>query len=333
MKPLYVAAFSLAVLLPAALNAQSVISARSGLIHATEGVVFVNDQKVETRGTNFPEVKERSVLRTEEGRAEILLNPGVFLRLGENSSFRMITNRLTDTRVELLTGAAIVEADEIAKDTAITIVAKDAAVTLRKAGIYRFDFDPARLRVYSGEANVEIGGKVIEVSGGKMLAFEGESAAVVVKFDKEWSDPLNRWSRRRGEYIAMANASAAKSLHDRGYSRRSSMWYWNPYFGMMTFVPGVGTIRSPYGYQFWSPVTVVNLFYVPVMPRYGWDNGGFGGGIAMPRSAGGYSGTVAAAPSRGASPAAAASSGSTAASGAGSSSIGRGSAGGGGRQR
>ena len=49
---------------------------------------------------------------TEEGLAEVLLPPGFTLRLGENSSIRMITNRLIDTRVELSTGSAIVDALE-----------------------------------------------------------------------------------------------------------------------------------------------------------------------------------------------------------------------------
>jgi hypothetical protein len=95
----------------AALAQSAVISARSGLIHYVEGQVYVGDQLVETKFGVFPEVKENQQLKTEEGRAEVLLTPGVFLRLGENSSFRMITNRLIDTRLEFLSGRAIVEAE------------------------------------------------------------------------------------------------------------------------------------------------------------------------------------------------------------------------------
>src|SRR5579885_3579285 len=87
--------------------AQQAISARSGMVHYVEGKVFAGDQPVEGKFGNFPQVQEKQVLRTEEGRAEILLTPGVFARVGENSSFRMITNRLIDTRLELLKGTAI----------------------------------------------------------------------------------------------------------------------------------------------------------------------------------------------------------------------------------
>src|SRR6202044_3552791 len=106
--------------LPAA--AQSVISAKSGLLSYVEGQVKLNDQPVEFSTTRFADVKENSIVTTLDGRAEVLLTPGVTLRMGENSSLRMITNRLVDTRVELLTGSAVVEADMISKDTSVTVV-------------------------------------------------------------------------------------------------------------------------------------------------------------------------------------------------------------------
>ena len=81
-------------------SGQSVISARSGLVHYVEGQVTIDDKAVDVKYSQFPEVKENQVLKTEDGRAEVLLNPGVFLRVAENSSFRMVSNRLTDTRVE-----------------------------------------------------------------------------------------------------------------------------------------------------------------------------------------------------------------------------------------
>src|SRR5579864_6539626 len=93
--------------------AQQAISARSGMIHYVEGKAFAGDQQIDEKLGTFPQVKENQVFRTTEGRAEVLLTPGVFLRLGENSSFRMITNRLVDTRVEFLTGSMILESDDV----------------------------------------------------------------------------------------------------------------------------------------------------------------------------------------------------------------------------
>lgn len=68
-------------------SAQSVISAKSGVVHYVEGRAFLNDQLVETKFGEFPDLKENQVLRTEEGRAEVLLTPGVFLRVEKTLRF------------------------------------------------------------------------------------------------------------------------------------------------------------------------------------------------------------------------------------------------------
>src|ERR1051325_3067877 len=114
--------------------AQTVIGANSGVINWVEGDVYLGDKLYTMQPSQFGEVKENMVLRTEEGRAEVLLPPGVFFRLGEKASFKMISNRLIDTRVELLTGSGIIEIDDIAKDSPVTMVLKSATVTLNKAG-------------------------------------------------------------------------------------------------------------------------------------------------------------------------------------------------------
>jgi hypothetical protein len=285
--------------------AQSVISAHSGLIHYIEGQVYLGDTQVETKAGTFPEVKENAQLRTGEGRAEVLLTPGVFLRLGENSSFRMVTNRLIDTRLEFLSGSAVVEAADIPKDNSVTVVYKEAAVHFPKKGIYRFDASPGQLRVYDGEAEVTAGDKNIQVKEGHELAFD---TLAVNNFDKKVGDTLNRWSERRAEYIAMANVSAANSVRTSAmyggdvysslgyggygyggygygmggyglgpYDGFGGGWFFNPYFGMFTFVPGMmGAFYSPYGYRLWSPFDVY-MAYMPGM-YYGFGPNYYGGG-------------------------------------------------------
>ena len=69
--------------------AQSVISAKSGVINYTEGEVFAADQAVEVKNGKFPDWKKDQLLRTAEGRAEVLLTPGVFLRIAENSKLTL----------------------------------------------------------------------------------------------------------------------------------------------------------------------------------------------------------------------------------------------------
>jgi len=354
MKPVWSVTLALAVLAMVAvpLYAQPVVSAKSGLVSYVEGKVFVGDQEVQPSLTSFPDVKENMVLHTTEGRAEILLTPGVFLRVGENSSFRMITNRLIDTRLELLTGSAVVEADEVAKDTNLTIVANKATILIAKHGLYRFDMEPARLKVFDGIASVTTGAQTTPVAAGKMLSLDSETASVE-KFDKEATDALDRWSKRRAENVAMANVSSAKQVHDYGCTNYGTNfanpvgvpqdspcynpcggWRYNPWYGMVTYIPCGGNIYSPYGYRYWSPYTVARIYYMPpVLSRSG--GGGLGRGVggyypSMGSSSGGYSGAVASTSSVGASSGAMSSSGSTASSSAGASSAGHGGGGAGG---
>jgi uncharacterized membrane protein YgcG len=299
MKPVWMAGFLAVILALSAIPAlaQPVISAKSGLISYVEGKVYLSDQIVEPSPTHFPDVKENAEVRTSEGRAEVLLTPGVVLRLGENSSFKMLTNRLIDTRLEMLTGSAVVEADEIAKDTNVTLVLKDGTVLLDKKGLYRFDTAPARLKVFEGLASAQVAGQNFEVAGGKMLGLGGTIASVE-KFDKEDTDSLDNWSKRRGELLAMANVSSAKQVHDwgcAGYGYGPSYgtsygtpfvtpvtpgspgsisqpcplnpcapsWRYNQWYGLITYVPCSMMAWSPYGYQYWAPQTVMRAYNSP----------------------------------------------------------------------
>ena len=120
---------------------QSVISAHSGTIQFTEGQVNLNGTAVQPKFGEFPDVKTDGVLSTADGRAEILLTPGVFLRIGENSSFKMISNQLSNTRLEIQSGQAMVQVSELLADNSITVAFHGADVSLSKSGLYRFDSD------------------------------------------------------------------------------------------------------------------------------------------------------------------------------------------------
>ncbi len=81
----------------------------------------------------------------------------------------MLTNRLIDTRVELLTGTHILEVAEIQKDNNLTLVAKDATVVITKRGLYRFDVDQSHIKVFEGVLGVTVNGQSTLVGSGKML--------------------------------------------------------------------------------------------------------------------------------------------------------------------
>jgi FecR protein len=161
-----------ALVFSAAAWGQSVISAHSGVIHYVEGQVTVDGAAIHPKSTEFLDVKPDQLLATEDGRAEILLTPGVFLRLPENSSARMISNSLADTRLEIVSGSALFEVGQLLRNNAITIEVRGVEIALPKQGLYRIDTDPARLRVFEGEARVTAASGKIDVKRGREVALD-----------------------------------------------------------------------------------------------------------------------------------------------------------------
>ena len=172
----------------------------------------------------------------------------------------MLTNRLIDTRVELLTGTHIVEVAEIQKDNNLTLVVKDATVVITKRGLYRFDVDQSRIKVFEGVLGVTVNGQSTLVGAGKAMDTD---TASVEKFDKEATDAMDHWARRRAELIAMANASSAKQVHDYGCSPNSNFrggqqcranspcnnpcnsWRYNPWYGLSPTSRAAPTSTAP----------------------------------------------------------------------------------------
>jgi len=286
------AAVALAAFSPALVLGQSVISAHSGTIHYTEGQVLLDGNAIQSKFGEFPEVKPGQVLAAQDGRAEVLLTPGVFLRLAENSSFTMVTNQLSNTRLEIKSGTAMIEVGELLQDNAIAVAFHGSDISLGKRGLYRFDSDPNRFRVYEGEASI------VTASSDPMVIRKGHEIVLGDKleaqtFDTKNTDDFYRWSARRDEYVAQANISAAKSARDSGYSGMGyngtgyngagmtpglGSWAFNPWFGMFTYLPFDGTYFSPFGYGFYSPYAVGGL-YGPYSPYLLGGGGGTSAGI------------------------------------------------------
>ena len=275
---------------PGTVSGQQIISAKAGLLHYFEGDVYINERnasddtertKVSQSKTEFVQLKEGQLFSTENGRAEILLAPGMFLRMGENCAIKFLSVRLdepTDGPMVLVpfnekNCVIVFDFLDIPKDISFWFGYRDERLNdwwlfnIQKRGVYHFTTNgpntSAMLRVLSGEVNTdEFGGKLPK---GKALILARETkvrtdyliatAPRVVKLEKNFSDEIIRWSKRRNSYLAAANVWAAKNVFE-GSSRNSwqnNFWYWNPYFGMYTFIPGRGNIDSYWGFRFFYP--------------------------------------------------------------------------------
>ena len=229
--------------------------ARPGSLNYVEGQASLEGQSLGPEAIGKTELHAGQSLETQAGKAELLLTPGVFFRLGDNSSATMISLTLTNTELRLDKGEATVEVAELHPENNVVIAEGAAKTRLSKTGFYDFDAEHDIVRVYQGEANIEVNGHKIKVENDHQLAFNAGASMTPEKFNKEQDqDDLYRWSSLRSSYLAEANVDRAQD-HQEGYWYGAG-WDWDPYYAAYTFIPGDGIFYSPFGWGFYSPFDV-----------------------------------------------------------------------------
>ena len=255
-----------------------------GTVNYLEGKVSIDGNPLSTTQMGEAALASDQTLETMGGKAEILLSPGVVVRVGSNSELRMVSPELVNPRVEVVRGEAIVEVDQKPKDASIDILERGADASLLKEGLYRFDSDEGRIGVIDGRVRVSDNGAEKEFGKGKEVVLTAGPLRPV-SFNRKAQDDLYRWSSVRSSYLAEANAATAQNVY-MGYAPYwGTGWYWNPYFSAWSWLPGNGFFYSPFGYPFYSPGYVIyrpyrSFGHPGFVPRAGFRAGGhYGGGF------------------------------------------------------
>lgn len=211
--------------------AQYVVSAQAGTIHFTLGDVYLDGQLLQKGRLVFPLLKDRQVLQTGHGRVEVLLAPGVFLRLGQQSALRMLDNRLENTLLVVQKGRALVEVVELVKDGRIQIQCGDSRSEFKKTGLYRVDADAEDLRVFAGEAEVVAGDQKVSAGRGLRVSLGGTLAVAV--FSRKSFDALYKWAARRSFELFLENLPSSRTSGKKptNWVYTSLGWFWNPDYG------------------------------------------------------------------------------------------------------
>lgn len=279
-----------------------VVSAKAGVVDVVEGEATVMRAKpfaTPDMLISGDELLTGDTVRTgPSGRAEVLLNPGSYLRLGEGSEFVFLFDSESGNRIKLLRGSAVIEAS--AMDDLIFVETPRAKFELARVGLYRFKV------AQDGKAEVAVRkGRVLTsnttIKEGKRAVVEG-STATIAKLNKQDLDSLDDWSKNRAKALIAANSR----LFNRGLARVLGMsfmynsWIYDPFCKCYTFLPFSGGFASPYGGNY----SVCNPYWSYYSNR-GYNNGGsYGGGSngsGQPTSGGGSGGGSGSggAPSRG----------------------------------
>lgn len=274
--------------------------ARPGTLNYIEGQAAIGGQALTPSSVGSTELQAGQSLTTQHGKAEMLLTPGVFVRLGDNSSVQLVSPGLANTELRVERGRAMVEVAEIYRANDLRVDQGGASIQITKRGLYDFDAERNQVRVFDGKAVVEEDGRKVDLKGGHALSLNVTDKVKAQGFEKNaYEDELYRWSSLRSSYLAEANVDAARTYVVGGPGWYGAGWYWDPWFSAYTFIPGDGFFYSPFGWGFYSPAFVYGApFY-----RYGGYRrfgpyyrppqavGGFrSGGPVAPRATGGFSG-------------------------------------------
>jgi len=243
-----------------------------GTLNYVEGEASIGDQALDAKSVGVADLQNGQVLETGNGKAEILLTPGVYLRLGSNSSVKMISTSLTNTQVALNSGEAMLEVDQLYKENDIRISQPGANTRVVKTGLYDFDATNQDVRVLEGKAIVSADDRNTTVKKNHEVALNnaklkarGFDAKAVTQ-----NDDLYRWSSLRSEYLSEANVDTARLYYANGWYGPGWWgpgWYWDPWFAGFTFIPGGGFFYNPFGWGFYSPLVV---YRAPVVVGRGY---------------------------------------------------------------
>lgn len=278
-----------------------VISAKAGGVNYVEGAVTIL-RKAGKSGYLLKNDKLEigdKVTTGRGGKAEILLNPGSYVRLAENSEFEFITTSLDDLKLKLTRGSAMLEV-YAGDDFRVIVNTPGAQFYIAKSGVYRVDAPggaAAKIEVWEGRAQIGDANATV-IKEGREASVSGSQVAVA-KFDRDEKDALEDWSRTRAKELAKVNARLEKkALRDTLISSYSSngwnvydsfgLWIYDASFSGFCFLPFGSGWYSPYGYNYgwnmWRIKVPQYIYNPPVNPTIGGGGTSNGNGTSNDRT-------------------------------------------------
>src|SRR5215470_12465484 len=195
---------------------QFIVSTKAGVVNYVQGASTVK------AATTAPAGKE--IGTGPGGAVELLLNPGSYLRMGENSRVILEKVELYDIAIRILEGSMVVEANGFNKDLPLHVSTGDLKMEIIKDGIYLFA--DGKVVVVDGKIR-DAGNGLVYGKGYQISDDQGYRAQKV----KTFTTALELWSQKRDEEISRANLNVARSLRSTPNLPIGSLldvWFWYP---------------------------------------------------------------------------------------------------------
>ncbi len=246
-----------------------VISAHAGGVNAVTGraAMRAHGNTDWQQLTTKEDLETGDVVRTGlDGRVEVLLNPGSYLRMGEDSELELTNNSFENLEVRLTRGTAIVEvtgADD--SELLINISTPHTRMAIVRRGLYRVNVvpgDATELIVRKGRVMLQP--THTKIKGGNKVVFNENSFSVAkLRNADKTKDSIEVWSKDRAQTLARANSrlnpqivySLVSAYGSNGWIANSvarGVWLYEAGGRCFTFYPFSIGWDSPYGLAYMS---------------------------------------------------------------------------------
>ncbi len=242
--------------------------ARLNFLSGKAFVQRATDLDFEEGIVNMP-IAEGDRINTTDGRAEIFMGIGSFLRLdrGTKLDFQSLPRRTSElTRLQLWAGSTYISIRRLDKENTFEISTSDVSIYILDQGLYRIDVRENReteIFVFRGMAEAAgEGGSVLLKSGERLEASQGYFPSGATPFTVTAADSFDRWSEYREDLLGhrLSQRYLSEELSDFEYELASQgRWMYMPPYGYVWIPSGMGLSWQPYRYGRW-------IWY----PRAGW---------------------------------------------------------------
>ncbi len=246
----------------------------SGSTYIQKASDLVYDEGV----VNMP-IIEGDRVQTTDGRAEIFLGKGNYIRLDKNTKidFERFPKLDDDLfQFQLWSGNIYLSIRTLENEKDVEIHSSDVSVYILDAGLYRIDVRPnaeTEIFVFNGlvEAAGESGSILIKDEQ-RLEATEGYFTSRPTNFFASADDSFDRWSENRDEQIKkiLAKQYLPEGLEDfENELVEYGEWVYAPPYGWVWIPGGMDPSWRPYNYGRWMWLSVSGWTWLPYEP-WGW---------------------------------------------------------------
>ena len=161
-----------------------------------------------------------SIKSGDDGFAELLLQPGNYLRIGAETDFHIFSDTHDKMRLKLNEGTITLEilTREFGDFTSffytrsqmyelIRVMTPNDEVFITESGIFRINVAGGRTELIVRDGEALINGRRVKE---KRRAVSVAGNVTITEFDRKMEDPFDQWGRERAKHLVQANRSLKK---------------------------------------------------------------------------------------------------------------------------